>query len=535
MRTASIDEHHSISPRLRRARVVAVPILMPMPDDQPSISPAASWATIACCGGWAPAAWPRSIWPSSSRSAGRSRSRCCSATLARDAAYVDRFQHEARAAAARPRQHRADLRSRPRRRRPLHRPGIRPRQEPGRGAQARSRARRRASCSTSCGRSPPPCAKRPKRASSTATSSPRTSCSASRGEVKVADFGLARVESADAKTLTQVGVTMGTPLYMSPEQIEGRAGRLPQRHLFARRHLLPHARRRAAVRGDTALAIAVQHLNATPRPLESLRPEIPPALSRIVHRMIAKKPAERYAVPAELLADLRTLAGDAAAEGWGAGPSDWGTEDWPSANRPTSAATGGTRALDARRRRTGGRRRGWNRKVSARRRRGPAARCGRRTGDAAAVLARRPPRRRSRRTTRATAEQQLAHALLAPSEQAWLAVAENFPDGRSPDARQSRGRAGEVSPPLLAGFRPRAAAGRRVDAAAGRRSDELAAARDSSRGALHRRRAAAARRKKLARPKGNSRASDRALAAASSSRACSELLEQSIARLTPGE
>ena len=43
------------------------------------------------------------------------------------------------------------------------------------------------------------------------------------GEVKVADFGLARIENADTKTLTQVGVAMGTPLYMSPEQIEGGA------------------------------------------------------------------------------------------------------------------------------------------------------------------------------------------------------------------------------------------------------------------------------------------------------------------------
>ena len=42
------------------------------------------------------------------------------------------------------------------------------------------------------------------------------------GEVKVADFGLARVLNSQSKTLTQVGVTMGTPLYMSPEQVEGR-------------------------------------------------------------------------------------------------------------------------------------------------------------------------------------------------------------------------------------------------------------------------------------------------------------------------
>lgn len=148
------------------------------------------------------------------------------------------------------------------------------------------------------------------------------------GEVKVADFGLARMESVDAKTLTQVGVAMGTPLYMSPEQIEGRAvdARSDIYSLgITCYHLLagtpPHT-------GATALAVALQHLNAPPRPLENIRPDVPSSLARTVHRMIAKRPEQRYQSAGELLTDLRTLAAAAAAEGWGDGPDDWSLAEW---------------------------------------------------------------------------------------------------------------------------------------------------------------------------------------------------------------
>jgi serine/threonine-protein kinase len=133
------------------------------------------------------------------------------------------------------------------------------------------------------------------------------------GDVKVADFGLARMQSGDTKTLTQVGVAMGTPLYMSPEQIEGRPvdARSDIYSLgITCYHLLagtpPHT-------GDTALAVALQHLNATPQPLENLRADVPSGLARIIHKMIAKRPEMRYQSAAELLSDLRKLAGDAAA------------------------------------------------------------------------------------------------------------------------------------------------------------------------------------------------------------------------------
>ena len=71
----------------------------------------------------------------------------------------------------------------------------------------------------------------------------------SKVEVKVTDFGLSRffTGATPALNLTQSGVTLGTPLYMSPEQVQGKRGRSPQRHLLARRDLLPPARRRAAL------------------------------------------------------------------------------------------------------------------------------------------------------------------------------------------------------------------------------------------------------------------------------------------------
>ncbi len=128
------------------------------------------------------------------------------------------------------------------------------------------------------------------------------------GEVKVADFGLARIaREHDALNLTQVGVTMGTPLYMSPEQVEGRA--LDHRSdIYSLGvtcyHMLSGA---PPFRGETALSVAVQHLRATPERLESMRPDLPSGLCRVVHKMLEKDPARRYNSARELIQDLRRL------------------------------------------------------------------------------------------------------------------------------------------------------------------------------------------------------------------------------------
>ncbi len=128
------------------------------------------------------------------------------------------------------------------------------------------------------------------------------------GEVKVADFGLARVTRGhDAVNLTQVGVTMGTPLYMSPEQVEGKS--LDHRsdlYSFGVTcyHMLAGA---PPFRGETALSVAVQHLKGTPERLENVRPDLPPALCRTVHKLLEKDPARRYHTARELIQDLRRL------------------------------------------------------------------------------------------------------------------------------------------------------------------------------------------------------------------------------------
>jgi serine/threonine-protein kinase len=139
------------------------------------------------------------------------------------------------------------------------------------------------------------------------------------GEVKVADFGLARVQGDGTANFTQIGVTMGTPLYMSPEQIEGRP--LDSRSDIyslgvTAYHMLAG---QPPFTGDTPLAVAVQHLNQSPPPLASRRPDVPPRLAALVERMMAKRPDDRFADPATLLVELNALTREGAQQGWAAG------------------------------------------------------------------------------------------------------------------------------------------------------------------------------------------------------------------------
>ncbi len=126
------------------------------------------------------------------------------------------------------------------------------------------------------------------------------------GDVKVADFGLVRVAGEDLE-LTQDGMTLGTPLYMSPEQGEGRPvdARSDLYSLGATvYHLLAG---RPPFSGSSAIAVVLSHIKDSPPPLAAKRPDLPAGLCAIVERLLEKDPDNRFASPQELLQAVSDL------------------------------------------------------------------------------------------------------------------------------------------------------------------------------------------------------------------------------------
>lgn len=129
-----------------------------------------------------------------------------------------------------------------------------------------------------------------------------------KGEAKVADFGLAQLTQQGEKVqLTQIGVTMGTPLYMSPEQIQGKPLD-PRSDIYSFGVMVYHMLTgRPPFEGESALAVAVQHLNKSPLSIEELRPDLPPRLAKLIRQMMSKNPADRPQSAQEIVNEVRAL------------------------------------------------------------------------------------------------------------------------------------------------------------------------------------------------------------------------------------
>lgn len=127
-----------------------------------------------------------------------------------------------------------------------------------------------------------------------------------KAEVKVADFGLSRFFAGDAASvsLTQSGVTLGTPLYMSPEQVRGEAtDHRSDLYSFGVTcyHLLSGE---PPFKGKTAFEVTIQHVQNEPVPLAALRPDLPADLCALVHKLMAKRVEDRYQSARDVIRDL---------------------------------------------------------------------------------------------------------------------------------------------------------------------------------------------------------------------------------------
>jgi uncharacterized protein (TIGR03067 family) len=159
------------------------------------------------------------------------------------------------------------------------------------------------------------------------------------GQVKILDFGLARFAMESAPTgallvapvderpvsserkpagesLTQIGTVMGTPDYIAPEQAQDAHTADIRADIYSLGCTLYDLLAGHAPFPDgTVVAKVMAHIERSPKPLSDLRTDVPPELVRVVERMMAKDPAQRFHTPAEVAETLQPFAAAARPKG----------------------------------------------------------------------------------------------------------------------------------------------------------------------------------------------------------------------------
>jgi serine/threonine protein kinase len=127
------------------------------------------------------------------------------------------------------------------------------------------------------------------------------------GELTVIDFGTALLEGARRLTWRHFSQSLGTPDYMSPEQIQGGRGD-PRSDVYAwgimmYEFLTGHV----PFHGENWTATMAGHLTKNPEPIRKINPSVPAALEAVVLKAMRRNPDSRYQSAAQLLADLDQL------------------------------------------------------------------------------------------------------------------------------------------------------------------------------------------------------------------------------------
>ncbi len=126
------------------------------------------------------------------------------------------------------------------------------------------------------------------------------------GQVKVMDFGIARAISDSATTVAQTTAILGTAAYFSPEQAKGESVDARTDLYSTGVVLFEMLTGRPPFRGESAVAVAYQHVSETPVKPSSINPKVSPALDTVVLHSLAKNRFERYQSAVEFRDDVET-------------------------------------------------------------------------------------------------------------------------------------------------------------------------------------------------------------------------------------
>ena len=125
------------------------------------------------------------------------------------------------------------------------------------------------------------------------------------GNVRIMDFGIAR--SLKAKGITGAGVMIGTPEYMSPEQVEGKEADQRSDIYSLGVNLFEMVTGQVPFEGDTPFTIGMKHKSETPKNPKELNTQIPEDLSRVILRCMEKDKENRYQSASEVRSELENI------------------------------------------------------------------------------------------------------------------------------------------------------------------------------------------------------------------------------------
>ncbi len=147
------------------------------------------------------------------------------------------------------------------------------------------------------------------------------------GEAVVADFGIARaITSAGGEHLTETGIALGTPAYMSPEQAGGEQSIDGRSDIYSLGCVLYEMLGgEPPFTGPSSQAVIARQLGEEPRSLRIVRPKVPPGIEAVVRTALEKVPADRFSTAGDLIEALEHPESIEVPSGTGSRP--WGR--WP--------------------------------------------------------------------------------------------------------------------------------------------------------------------------------------------------------------